>query len=94
MGLWGHNACTNEQSYRDTRYKGPSLWELYAQIEDQSYEHTMHVQSSICSVAAVHVTRVLPVGWMVQPNHGQRSIFKSSHSLKQYTYIGIHRWTD
>ena len=47
-----------------------------------------------CSVAAVHVTRVLPVGWMVQPNHGQRSIFKSSHSLKQYTYIGIHRWTD
>ena len=20
MGLWGHNACTKEQSYRDTRY--------------------------------------------------------------------------
>ena len=31
-----------------------------------------------CSVAAVHVTRVLPVGWMVQPNHGQQAIFKKS----------------
>ena len=47
-----------------------------------------------CSVAAVHVTRILSVDWMVQPNHGQRSIFKSSHSQKQYTYIGIHRWMD
>ena len=28
-------------------YKGPTLWGSDAQIEDQSYEHTMHVQSSI-----------------------------------------------
>ena len=47
-----------------------------------------------CSVANVHVTRVLSVDWMVQPNHGQQAIFQSAYSHKQYTYIGIHRWTD
>ena len=31
-----------------------------------------------CSVANVHVTRVLSVDWMVQPNHGQQAIFKNS----------------
>ena len=51
MGLWGHSACTKEQSYKDSRYlcvlrtnpmgivctnRGPIL-----------YEHTMHIQLSI-----------------------------------------------
>ena len=31
-----------------------------------------------CSVANVHVTRVLSVDWMAQPNHGQQAIFKNS----------------
>ena len=26
--------------------------------------------NTLCSVATVHVTRVLSVDWMVQPNHG------------------------
>ena len=49
MGLWGHNACTKEQSYRDTRYlcvQKTHPMGIDAQIDDQSYEHTMHVQSS------------------------------------------------
>ena len=32
----------------------------------------------MCGVANVHVTRVLTVDWMVQPNHGQQAIFKKS----------------
>ena len=37
-------------------YKGPTLWEWYAQIEDQFYEHTMRVQSSILWDAACSYT--------------------------------------
>ena len=37
-------------------YKGSTLWESYAQIEDQSYVHTMHVQSSILWDAACRHT--------------------------------------
>ena len=43
----GHNACTKTIGTRGTCvYKGPTLRGSDAQIEDQSYEHTMHVQSS------------------------------------------------
>ena len=46
------HACTKEQSYRDTRYlcvqrtNPMGIGCCHAQIEDQSYEHMMHVQSS------------------------------------------------
>ena len=56
MGLWGHNACTKEQSYRDMRYlcaQRTNPMGIDAQIEDQSYEHTMHVL--IQSYGTLHV---------------------------------------
>ena len=45
-------------------YKGPTLWRSYAQIEDQSYEHTMHIQSSILWTlhVATHVRVLCHVG--------------------------------
>ena len=49
-----------------------------------------------CSVANVHVTRVLSVDWMVQPNHGQQAIFKNSvltQAIHLYRNLQMDRLT-
>ena len=54
------------------------------------------IESTSCSVANVHVTRVLSVDWMVQPNHGQQAIFKNSvltQAIHLYRNLQMDRLT-
>ena len=57
---------------------GGSEMEVMAEVEHNNFNLSWIVEGT-CSV---HVTRVLSVDWMVQPNHGQRSIFKNSALTK------------
>ena len=60
-------------------YKGPTLRGSDAQIEDQSYEHTMHIQSLRDIVSYAVICRVCP-------RHGMQIHIQTCTCADRYTY--------
>ena len=73
------NAVLIHTLWNETRFQSSDPANV--QIEEMNNKIVTAISYSVymlCSVANVHVTRVLSVDWMVQPNHGQQAIFKKS----------------
>ena len=85
-------------------YKGPTLWGSDAQIEDQSYKHMMHVQSSNPMGYYVHVRAALCKVrrniYMENPACTKRSCYKecfgnnAGEKLRKWYRSSVHKPTE
>ena len=73
MGQGGQRRHDGKQDEGARRQDCSQLYRILVQIPYKNLDHDPG-QDYYCGVANVHVTRVLSVDWMVQPNHGQQVI--------------------